>query len=219
MAYDIKNGKLIDLFDGLKDLNKKIIRTVGQPKQRFQEDNSRLLRALRFACQLNFKIEPKTNTALKRLIPSINKKNNGLFIVPRETVAKELAKSFLAAPDRALVLFEKTGIIKNLMPELLTMKTCPQPRNFHSEGNVWKHTLLCLKNLHSIKFVKEFGSEKLSPELVFGLLFHDLGKPYTLERMDRLRFNNHDSVGATKARAIMERLKLSNAGLDVEKAF
>ena len=103
------------------------------------------------------------------------------------------------------------------MPELLKMKKCPQPRNFHSEGDVWKHTKIALGNLQSKKFKKEFGVSKHSAELVFGLLFHDLGKPYTMIRADRLRYNNHDAFSAEKSGEIMERLKLSNAGVDINK--
>jgi poly(A) polymerase len=217
LAYDIQNKKLIDLFDGLGDIKKKQIKTVGKPEQRFKEDYSRLLRAVRFACQLNFNIEPRTWNAIQKLIKNINNKKDADFIVPRETIAKELVKAFVADPVRAFDLFDKSGATKELMPELLTMKICPQPRNFHTEGDVWRHTKLSLKNLQSKKFTKEFSKSESSAELIFGLMFHDLGKPYTIERADRLRYNNHDAVGAEKAHKIMERLKLASTGVDVDK--
>ncbi|MFA6099036.1 MAG: hypothetical protein WCV50_05885 [Patescibacteria group bacterium] len=218
LAYDIKNKKLIDLFGGLKDIKDKRIKTVGKPEQRFREDYSRMLRALRFACQLEFKIEPKTWQAIKKLMKNINNKNGGDYIVPRETIAKEMAKAFTANPARAFGLFDSSGATKALMPEMLKMKGCPQPKNFHSEGDVWKHTLICLKNLETTAFKKEFGKEKNSPELIFALVIHDLGKPYTIEKLDRLRFNNHDAVGADMGESIMKRLKISSAGVDVDKA-
>jgi poly(A) polymerase len=229
LAYDIKKKKLIDLFDGLKDIKNKTIKTVGNPSERFQEDYSRMLRALRFACQLDFAIEPKTWQAIKKLIFSINKdigivdepspEQTGKkhFVVPREIIAKEMVKAFVADPVQAFELFDKSGATEQLMPELLKMKECPQPENFHSEGDVWVHTQLCLKNLSSKKFQKKFGNKKPSAELIFGLLFHDLGKPYTIEHADRLRFNNHDAVSAEKAEEIMERLKLSNGGVNTEQ--
>jgi len=228
LAYDIKKKKLIDLFDGLKDIKNKTIKTVGSPSERFQEDYSRMLRALRFACQLDFAIEPKTWQAIKKLIFSINKdigivdepspEQTGKkhFVVPREIIAKEMVKAFVADPVQAFELFDKSGATEQLMPELLKMKECPQPENFHSEGDVWVHTQLCLKNLSSKKFQKKFGNKKPSAELIFGLLFHDLGKPYTIEHADRLRFNNHDAVSAKKAEEIMERLRLSNGGVNTE---
>ena len=217
LAYDIKNKKLIDLFDGLGDIKKKQIKTVGKPEQRFKEDYSRLLRAIRFACQLSFNVEPRTWNAVQKLMKNINNKKDADFIVPRETIAKELVKAFTANPVRAFELFDKSGATKELMPELLTMKKCPQPRNFHSEGNVWRHTTIALGNLQSKKFIKEFGKSEPSAALVFGLMFHDLGKPYTMIRADRLRYNNHDAFSAEKAGEIMERLKLASAGVDVDK--
>lgn len=217
LAFDIHQKKIIDLFNGLGDIKKKIIRTVGKPQERFKEDYSRLLRSVRFACQLDFNIEPNTWDAARKLMKNINNKKDKDFIVPRETIAKEMVKAFTTDPVCAFELFDNSGTTKELMPELLTMKKCPQPRNFHTEGDVWRHTEIALENLQSKKFVKEFGKSKPSAELVFGLMFHDLGKPYTIERADRLRYNNHDAVGAEKAREIMERLKLSSAGVDVDK--
>ena len=128
-----------------------------------------------------------------------------------------MVKAFVADPVQAFDLYDKSGATKELMPELLKMKGCPQPKNFHSEGDVWTHTRLCLKNISSKKFQKKFGKKKPSAELTFGLLFHDLGKPYTIEHADRLRFNNHDAVGAEKAEELMGRLKLSNGGVNTEQ--
>ncbi|MDD5040452.1 MAG: HD domain-containing protein [Patescibacteria group bacterium] len=217
LAYDIANKKLIDLFGGVRDIRKKRILTVGTPAERFREDYSRMLRALRFACQLGFTIEAKTWAELKKRMEAINAPHGEGFVVPREVIAKELARAFVADPVRALDLHDTSTAMDQLMPELLAMKGCPQPRNFHTEGDVWKHTRLALKNLSSKRYRTKFGSAAPSAELVFGLLFHDLGKPATKERRDRLRFNNHDTVGSEQARVIMERLKLSSAGVDVEK--
>lgn len=229
LAFDINKKKLVDMFNGLGDIRKKLIKTVGNPDERFQEDYARLLRGLRFACQLDFDIEHKTWLSIKNKMPRINK-DIGIpdhdemtsprkehLIVPREIVAKEMTKAFDANPSLAFDLFYKSGATEQLMPELLKMKGCPQPENFHSEGDVWVHTQLCLKNLSSKKFIKNFGKEQASAELIFGLLFHDLGKPYTIERADRLRFNNHDVVAAEKAEEIMDRLKLSNGGVNTEQ--
>lgn len=217
LAFNITNGELIDRFGGLKDLRDKKIRCVGQPAERFREDYSRMLRAIRFACQLDFQIEPKTWAAVKKMAPKINSQWENGYIVPRETIAKELVKSFLADPAQAFLLYDSAGLTKQLMPELLKMKKCPQPKNFHSEGDVWKHTYLCLQNLRSKKFQKKFQTTDLSAELVLATLFHDLGKPFTIERLDRLRFNNHDAVGADLALKIMERLKISSANVDIGK--
>lgn len=216
LAYDINKKEIIDLFNGLKDLKNKKIKTVGLATERFKEDYSRILRAIRLSCQLNFKIENKTWLAIKKLAPQINKKIKGEYLVPRETIAKEMIKTFLANPSLAFELYDKSGLTKVLMPELLKMKKCPQPAKFHSEGDVWKHTMLCLKNLNSKKFKTKYKNESLDAELVFATLFHDIGKPYTIQRADRLRFNNHDAVGAKIANKIMKRLKLSSASVKTE---
>ncbi|MDP2685301.1 MAG: CCA tRNA nucleotidyltransferase [bacterium] len=217
LAYNWQNNKIIDLYKGLDDLKKKRIKTVGLAEDRFKEDYSRTLRAIRFACQLDFVIENKTWTAIKKLTPKINTKIKGDFVVPRETIAKEMVKAFVNNPAKAFMLYDKSGLAKQLMPELLKMKKCPQPKNFHSEGDVWQHTLMCLENLQSKKFQKRFDNSPLTAELVLATIFHDLGKPYTIKKVDRLRFNNHDTKSAELSTEILNRLKISNAEVDIDK--
>jgi len=253
MAYDIFNYKLIDEFDGAKDLKTKTIRTVGNAYERFQEDYSRMLRAIRFSCQLGFEIEPVTWKAICKWIPKINdyagqglesfginskdktaedcekSKNYNCRIVAYEVIASEFLKSFYHNAVRAFDLFDKSGVFKQLVPEILAMKNCPQPDNWHAEGDVWEHTRLCLRELESKSFKKRFKSpiifkqnqsgdsnQTLGVELIIALLFHDLGKPYTIQTpekdgTDRIRFNDHDRVGAEMAAKIFKRLKLSSA--------
>ncbi|MFA5134877.1 MAG: HDIG domain-containing metalloprotein [Patescibacteria group bacterium] len=217
MAYDIREQKLIDRFGGMHDIKKKLIRTVGKPNERFTEDLSRMLRALRFASQLHFSIETQTWRSLKKLSARINKLIAGEYVVPRETVARELTKALTADPVYAIGLLTKSGITEKLMPELMKMKGCRQPRNFHSEGDVWKHTMICMQNLYSNPFKKKFGPEPPSPELIYAALLHDIGKPYTIERADRLRFNNHDAVGAELSKKILSRLRISSSGVDTDR--
>jgi len=223
MAYNLITKETIDPFAGLKDLNKKTLRAVGKPEERFKEDYSRMLRCIRFSLQHDFDIETKTYSALKKLAPKINSKSKGEYIVPRETIGKELLKSFIANPTKALELLDETGYIKQLMPELLKMKGCDQPNNWHTEGDVWLHTVLCLKNLSSKKYKQRF-TDTPSINLILGVLFHDLGKPYTIQTpekdgTDRIRFNNHDYQGGKLAKEICNRLKLSSykeAGIDCD---
>lgn len=216
MAWDLYGQRLLDPFGGLADLNKKIIRTVGEPKQRFSEDYSRLLRAIRFACQLNFKINQKTWLALCADIKKLNRVSAGERVVPFEVIAKELMKMFGANPVGALTLLDRGGALPLLMPDLLKMKRCPQPRNFHAEGDVWRHTLLALQTLSSAKFQREFDNLAVPSAVVWGALFHDVGKPFTITRSDRIRFNNHDTVSTAIFQKTAGRLKLSAAGLDVD---
>ena len=216
MAWNIKNQQLIDPFSGIKDLKNKIIRTVGQPQKRFAEDYSRILRALRLACQLDFSIEKNTYQQLKKSINNLGKKTTDGWVVAREIIAKELTKMIAKNPIRALKLLAESGAMKILLPDLLKTKNCPQPKNFHSEGDVWQHTLIAIEKLNSPKFKKEFSVGAIKPEIIWGLIFHDIGKPLTMTKTDRLRFNNHDVVSAEKFTKIANQLKLSSAGLDVE---
>ncbi|MFZ6035561.1 MAG: CCA tRNA nucleotidyltransferase [Patescibacteria group bacterium] len=217
LAYDVRQRTLLDLHRGQRDLKKKIIRTVGIPSQRFAEDYSRMLRAIRFACQLGFAIEPDTRASIRSAMRHINKKIKGEYTVPRETIAAEFVKTFVASPVAAFDLYDELGCTAQLMPEMLVMKGCPQPPEFHAEGDVWTHTRLCLRKLSAAAFKKKFSGEQLTPELIVALLWHDIGKPATLTRADRLRFNNHDIVGADIASRIMQRLKIASAGVDTEQ--
>jgi len=242
MAWDLKNKKLIDEFGGVKDLENKIIKTVGNAYERFEEDYSRMLRGLRFACQLDFKIEEITWQAIIKYIQHLNNLQKGKDerVVPYEVVANELLKTFVINPVRAFDLYDKSGAMEMLMPELLQMKNCPQPVNWHSEGDVWQHTRLCLLNLMSDAFKNRFKnkiifddkvksrkskvpssprlrwtSEGQMSELVMAILWHDVGKPYKIQTpekdgTDRIRFNNHDVESAKLAQSKFEELKLSS---------
>ncbi len=213
MAWDILNEKLIDPYGGLADMRAKKIRAVGKPEIRFREDYSRVLRALRFSCQLGFVIEPKTKKALTGLMTHLNDKRAGEFVVAREVIAKEFLKSFMATPADALELYDSVGAIKVLAPELLAMKKCPQPKPYHHEGDVWNHTALALRVLTSKSYAREFDTPP-SAEIIMAVLFHDIGKPKTITlpkwRGDRIRFNEHDAVGGEMTHVIAERLRLSS---------
>ncbi len=232
--------QIIDPYKGIDNLEKRLIRTVGLPTERFKEDYSRMLRAIRLACQLNFKIEEKTWQALKKRIELLNKigrrvesVSSGPTVeskvvekraIPYEVIAKEFLKAFKHNPVQAFDLYDKSGAFKELMPEILKMKGCPQPENFHSEGDVWNHARLCLEKLTSPEFKKQFGKKPLSTDLILAAMFHDLGKPYTIrtpekDGTDRIRFNGHDVVGEEITKKICQRLKLSSpaeVGVDPE---
>ena len=136
IAYGIHDGRLVDPFDGQADLRSGLIRAVGDPQQRMREDMSRLLRAVRFAVQLEFNIEEKTFDAIRQLAKNINKRyNDKRFVVPREVIAKELAKSLQADPKRTLLLLYKTGLGQELAPVLTKRLT----RNPHRLKQV-EHT-------------------------------------------------------------------------------
>ena len=185
--------RVMDWVDGQKDLKKKIIRAIGDPARRFKEDKLRMLRAVRFASVLGFKIEPKTFSAVKKYAASIK-------TVSQERVRDELMKMFTGPnPGLALTLLDKSGILKEVLPEVEKMKGVQQPKAFHPEGDVFVHTRLLMEQL-----------KNPSAMLAFGALLHDVGKPDTFRRADRIRFNGHDRVGAAITEKILTRLRFPN---------
>ncbi len=193
LFYDPVQRKVLDWVDGRKDLKKKLVRAIGVAQKRFEEDKLRMLRAVRFASVLGFKIEPKTFAAVKKMAPKISQ-------VSAERVRDELVKMFTGPrPALALELLDKAGLLKEILPEVARMKGVQQPRKFHPEGDVFKHTKLLLKQL-----------KNPTPLLAFAALLHDVGKPATYKRSDRIRFNGHDVVGARITDEILKRLRFPN---------
>jgi poly(A) polymerase len=185
---------VIDHVHGLADLDAGIIRAIGQPGERFEEDHLRMLRAVRFAARFGFQIDPATADAIRRLAPKIN-------LVSRERVRDELTKMLIEGhARRAFELLDETGLLAEVLPEVARMKGVVQPPNYHPEGDVWTHTLLLLAQL-----------EPDCPlPLAWGALLHDVGKPPTFMRADRIRFNGHVEVGAAIAADICRRFRFSN---------
>lgn len=214
MALDIKNGKIIDPYTGLADLANGELKAVLNPEERFTEDYSRMLRALRFATRFNFKIEDKTWQAITKLAPNINEtrkiNKKSERIVPTETIAKEFLKTLELNPIKCLELYKQSGFLKELLPELLELQQCEQPKEFHSEGNAWEHTVLALKNAISPEFKAEFGQNP-PLEVLIAILLHDIAKPQTAKheaKQNRIMFIHHEQQGAELAQTICERLTL-----------
>jgi poly(A) polymerase len=210
----VATSALIDPYGGERDLSKNILRAVGDPAKRFAEDYTRILRLLRFSVELNFSVHPATWAAAKKLVPRLNEQRTGQWILPRELVAKELLKSCAANPREMFLLWDRIGAWRVLIPELVAMKGVPQPEQYHTEGDVWRHTELALSVLMSNVFAKQFP-DGWDAETALAVLFHDIGKPPTLKTpqkhgIDRIRFDGHDAVGAALTRAIAERLALQS---------
>ena len=193
LIYDPVKDEIIDHVSGIDDIHNRIIRTIGNPLKSFGDDHLRLLRAVRFAAQLNFTIEHNTMAALKEHASLIS-------LVSTERIRDELLKMFSAEnPDVSLSLLDETGLLEVVLPEAAKMKNVAQPEQFHPEGDVFTHTK---------RMLKQFGGG--SATLAFGILFHDIGKPETFTNTDRIRFNLHDKVGTKIAKSIMKRLRFSN---------
>jgi poly(A) polymerase len=200
MFYDPASDTVIDFVGGRADLEKKLIRAIGEPALRFQEDRLRMLRAVRFATLLDYKIDNRTWDAIVASAASINQ-------ISAERIREELVRIFLS-PNRVRGwdLLDQSGLLGAILPEIEAMKGCLQPEQFHPEGDVFEHTRLMLKLL----------PEKVSAALVFAVLFHDVAKPITaaVDETGRIRFNEHDRIGAEMTAAIMQRLRFSRAEID-----
>ncbi len=192
LLYDPATQEVIDYVGGRVDIERGIVRTIGDPNERFAEDRLRLIRAVRFAARLGFAIEAATLEALKRLAPTVT-------TVSWERIRDELVK-MLTGPNRgaALRLLHETRLLAAVLPEVEAMVGVEQPTQFHPEGDVFEHTALVLDALEAPNAVRALGA-----------LLHDVGKPPTFTETDRIRFNNHDVVGAEIADAVCKRLRLS----------
>jgi len=194
LIWDPEEDRIIDHVDGIADIRNRIIRTVGDPVQRFGEDRLRMLRAVRFAARFEYSIEPVTLGAIRQNASSI-------FEVSCERIGEELCKMFTGPhPDQALILLDESGLLRLILPEVSALKGVIQSPEYHPEGDVFEHTL---------RMLKMFGGG--SATLAFGILFHDIGKPATFKMTDRARFNRHDEAGAETAVRIMKRLRFESA--------
>jgi len=224
LAYNVKAKKLEDYVGGLSDLASKTLRTVGDPVKRFREDFTRMLRGARFSIQLGFELEARTAKIMRIMMYHINDQNTrGEWKVPREMVAKELIRMFTMDTVRAFDASYYFHIFDELMPEVMDMLGCPQPQQFHVEGDVMQHTRAALEFLYSKEYKKLFGNKKPSALLIFGTILHDVGKPKVITfpeagSNDRIRYNNHDTVGAEIAVHIARRLHLSVLAKDDEQS-
>ncbi len=191
LFFDPTADEVLDFVEGVRDLKNGLIRAVGDPRQRFREDRLRLLRAIRFSASLGFEIEPQTWAAIQEEAP-------GILEISPERIRDELIRMLIQ--PRAGYAFRQlkaAGLLKRILPEVDRLEGVEQPEQFHPEGDVFEHTMLLLDNL-----------DNPSEELALAALFHDIGKPDTLERLDRIRFNGHDKLGAEMFDRIATRLRL-----------
>jgi len=198
MALDVIDNELIDIFGGIEDLQNKTIRTVGEPEQRFQEDYTRMLRAVRLAGKLEFNIEEKTFQA-------INRKAEQIKSLPMERINGELVKIVMAdQAEDGVRLLQGIGLLKQFLPELSAADGVTQNR--HHIYDVFEHSVRALGA----------GAEKhFKLEVRLAALLHDIGKPQTKEGQgENSTFYNHEIVGAKMAKNILKRLAFPNEVID-----
>lgn len=195
MLFDPQTNSVLDFVNGRADLAAKIIRAIGDPDQRFDEDKLRMLRAVRFAARFGFEIELKTEAAIMQRATQIHQ-------VSCERIRDELTRMLTEGhARRAFELLDRTGLLKEVLPEIDRLHGVEQPPEFHPEGDVWAHTLMMLEQL----------PPGVSPSLAWGALLHDVGKPATFQPgPGRIRFNGHVEIGVRIAEDISRRLRFSN---------
>jgi poly(A) polymerase len=191
------SGQILDFVGGRTDLATQTIRAIGDAGKRFREDHLRMLRAVRFAARLNFQLEARTREAIRQQAGFVK-------TVSAERVRDELVRIFTDGGARyGLQLLDELELLAPLLPEVKAFQGVEQPPEFHPEGDVWTHVLLMLERMGA-------GT----PSLAFGVLLHDVGKPPTFRRAERIRFDGHAEVGAAMARGMLERLRFSNEDVD-----
>ncbi|MFH1809854.1 MAG: HD domain-containing protein [Pseudomonadota bacterium] len=196
MAVNCNSGQLLDLHGGQDDLRARLVRTVGEPAKRFQEDGLRLWRAARFAATLEFEVEPGTLQAMREQSACLRK-------VAAERQKDELLRLLQAvAPSRGFRLLQRTGLLNLVLPELERCVGVEQG-GWH-QHDVFEHSLAALD-----------AAPQDHPTLRLALLLHDIGKPGCArgELPDR-SFHGHEQQGAELARQVLERLRFSRSTVD-----
>lgn len=206
LFFDPIKKEIIDYVDGLKDIKRKLIRFIGDPQERIDEDYLRILRAVRFTYRFNFALEENSK---KEIIKNAEKLAN----ISAERIRNEFSK-ILQNNNRARAIKEmiNLNLISQILPELIETKNVPQPLEFHSEGDVLTHILLALENINNLK-------KEPSEELVWAVLLHDISKPQTIGYRSivgktSITFFDHDVQSARLSREILERFKFSNTFID-----
>lgn len=193
MAYNPTVG-LVDAFCGIEDIERKVIKCVGVPEERFGEDALRILRAVRFSAQLGFDIEENTMAAIEKLVKTLEN-------ISAERIRVELEKLITSDNPNKLITAYNAGITKVILPEFDRMMECEQNTPYHMY-NVGEHTIKVMENVPNNK------------DMRWAALFHDVGKPdsliYDKKNPERVHFYGHAKRGSEMTPDIMKRLKMDN---------
>ncbi len=200
LFFDPKTQRVLDVTGGLEDLNRRLIRAIGEPSIRFQEDALRLLRAIRFATLLQFHIETETLRGIKKRFRLLGK-------ISKERIQQEMNLMLTGpSPHRALEMLSESNLILEIIPEIEWLKSLKQPFLDHPDGNAWKHTLKCLQLLSKIK--------NKSLALCWAVLLHEIKKPMPTIRDPKNPSTMQERDNLYYIKQICERLKLSNEVTD-----
>ena len=196
MFEDPLSGEIVDYVGGRADLASGLVRAVGDPHARFAEDRLRMIRAVRFATRFGFTIDPPTLAAIRA-------EPDRLAVVSAERIGEEIVRILTEGSANAgFRLLDDTGLLTVVLPEITAMKGCEQSPDYHPEGDVFVHTMLCLSHLPA----------GCTETLALGVLLHDVAKPVTAQLRDgRHTFYGHLERGAEMAVEICMRLRRSRA--------
>ncbi|PJC75496.1 MAG: phosphohydrolase [Syntrophobacterales bacterium CG_4_8_14_3_um_filter_58_8] len=202
LLMDPETGRITDHVGGLRDIEQRIIRTIGDPEERFAEDHLRMLRAVRFAATLGFEIEPMTFAAVRRQAAMITR-------ISAERIRDELSRLLTGgAARRGLELLSESGLLGEILPEVHALQGVEQPPLFHPEGDVWAHTLRMVALLPR-------PDGKADPRLAWAVLLHDVGKGVTRsEDAAGTHFYGHVQRGEEITAAILRRLRFSREEME-----
>ena len=200
LAYSVSKKSIIDLYGGQKDIKDKIIRTVGEPTKRFQEDGLRILRAVRLSCELSFEINPETE---KSIVENAQLLKN----ISKERVRDEFTRIIMSEqPMRGLLAMRKLGILQYVVPEL--EKTMGVEQNRAHAYDVWEHLL---------RSVQHSADKNYPLEIRLSALLHDISKPESRrwgKEQDTWTFYGHEVLGAREAKKILTNLKYPTKIID-----
>lgn len=199
LFYDPTEDKIFDFTGGQEDLKNKLVRFIGNPHERILEDHLRIIRAIRFKNTLGFQYHPDTYADIKKHAALSGK-------VSGERMRDEINRMIMHGSfTRALSDMEDTGVLKEILPEIQALKGVAQPMEFHTEGDVWNHTI---RSLEALK--KDAGI------LVrWAVLLHDIGKPDTFKIAERIRFDGHCERSSELAEQILRRLKFASKDIEI----
>ncbi len=207
MFYDPAEDQIHDYVNGRRDLEQGLIVAIGDPRERFREDHLRMLRAIRFAHNLQFKLDERTEAAIREMAGLIR-------AISAERIEIELTRVLTdsAKPGDALKHLHEVGLLEHILPDLIPMVGQEQPPQFHPEGDVFEHTCLMLNLMNAEKKTTRYRPR----EIAYTVLLHDVGKPPTAafgagaDGQERIRFDGHAQVGAGMAEEILTGLKFPN---------
>ena len=201
IGYDFSKKEFLDPFNGINDLRNKTIKHIDDDT--FIEDSLRVYRAVGFASRFDFKIEEKTKVLCKQIVL-----NDELKYLPKERIYEELKKLFLKSskPSIGFELIRELGILK-YFPELEVLINCIQEPEYHPEGDVWIHTMMCLDEMARILKEENIKDEYKKLYLFYAILCHDFGKPFcTKEVNGKITSFKHENLGIEPTISFLSKL-------------